>query len=86
MGRLMTRLADVTADYLNGADRGRRRRRCSSSTRGWARSSPADYRTYVLPHMPARHAARCGRACRSIHFGIGTGGLLAAACERRAAT
>ena len=72
---MMTRLADVTADYLNGQiGAGVQAVQLFDSWVGAL--SPADYRAYVLPH-----SRRVIRALRPgvpvIHFGVGTGGLLA---------
>jgi len=71
---MMTRLADVTADYLNGQiGAGVQAVQLFDSWVGAL--SPADYRAYVLPH-----SRRVIRALRPgvpvIHFGVGTGGLL----------
>ena len=61
---LMARLADVTADYLNGQiAAGAQAVQLFDSWVGAL--SPADYRDFVLPHSPARRSARCGPACRS---------------------
>src|SRR5260370_15874120 len=72
---MMTRLADVTPDYLNGQiGAGVQAVQLFDSWVGAL--SPADYRAYVLPH-----SRRVIRALRPgvpvIHFGVGTGGLLA---------
>ena len=72
---LMTRLADVTADYLNGQiAAGVQAVQLFDSWVGTL--APADYRDFVLPH-----SRRVIRALRPgvpvIHFGVGAGGLLA---------
>ena len=41
---------------------------------------------YVLPHMRALFDALADLGVPVIHFGVGTGELLAAACAKRAAT
>ena len=51
--------------------------RSSCSTRGPARSSLADYEQFVLPHSRAVLEPLAGTVPR-IHFGVGTGELLAA--------
>jgi uroporphyrinogen decarboxylase len=71
---MMTRLADVTADYLNGQiAAGAQAVQLFDSWVGAL--APADYRDFVLPH-----SRRVIRALRPgvpvIHFGVGTGGLL----------
>ena len=38
--------------------------------------APRDYRSFVLPHMRARHRRASRRALPVIHFGTGTSGLL----------
>src|SRR5882724_2802273 len=76
---MMTRLADVTADYLNGQiGAGVQAVQLFDSWVGAL--SPADYRTYVLPHSRrVMQALRPGVPV--IHFGVGTGGLLPAMKE-----
>jgi uroporphyrinogen decarboxylase len=72
--RMMTRLADITAAYLNGQiAAGAQAVQLFDS---WAGTlSPADYRDYVLPH--SRRVIRAlRRGVPVIHFGVGTGGLL----------
>ena len=76
---MMTRLADVTADYLNGQiGAGVQAVQLFDSWVGAL--SPADYRAYVLPHSRrVMQALRPGVPV--IHFGVGTGGLLPAMKE-----
>ena len=71
---MMGRLAEITADYLNGQiAAGAQAVQLFDSWVGAL--SPADYRAFVLPHT-----RRVIRALRPgtpvIHFGVGTGGLL----------
>jgi len=71
---MMTSLADVTAEYLNGQiAAGVQAVQLFDSWVGAL--SPADYRDFVLPHSRrVIGALRPGVAV--IHFGVGTGGLL----------
>ncbi len=71
---LMTRLAEITGEYLNGQiAAGAQAVQLFDSWVGTL--SPADYRDYVQPHT-----SRAIRALQPgvpvIHFGVGTGGLL----------
>ena len=72
------RLCDLFADSDGGlparAGRGGRRRRCRCSIRGPAALGRSDYREFALPHTSRIFAALAARACRSIHFGVGTHG------------
>ena len=49
--------------------------RCRCSTRGWARSSAADYREFALPHT-RRIFEIVGSRVPTIHFGTGTAMML----------
>ncbi len=70
----MTRLADITADYLNGQiAAGVQAVQLFDSWVGAL--SPADYRDFVLPHS-RRVIAALRPGVPVIHFGVGTGGLL----------
>ena len=57
------------------------RRPCSSSTPGWARSTRPTTASSSLPHVRALFARLRGRGVPVIHFGTGTGHLLAAQRE-----
>src|SRR6266851_263063 len=71
---MMTRLADVTADYLNGQiAAGVQAVQLFDSWVGAL--SPADYRDFVLPHS-RRVIGALRPGVPVIHFGVGTGGLL----------
>jgi len=71
---LMDRLADITADYLNGQiAAGAQAVQLFDSWVGML--SPADYREFVLPHS-RRAISRLAAGTPIIHFGTGTGGLL----------
>jgi uroporphyrinogen decarboxylase len=71
---LMTRLAEVTADYLNGQiAAGVQAVQLFDSWVGAL--APADYRDFVLPHSRRVIGALRPRV-PVIHFGVGTGGLL----------
>ncbi len=71
---LMTTLADITGEYLNGQiAAGAQAVQLFDSWVGTL--SPADYRDHVQPHT--RRAIRALRpGVPVIHFGVGTGGLL----------
>src|SRR5262244_2195386 len=71
---LMTTLADITAEYLNGQiAAGAQAVQLFDSWVGTL--SPADYRDHVQPHT--RRAIRALRpGVPVIHFGVATGGLL----------
>ena len=70
----MTRLADVTAAYLNGQIAAGVQAVQLFDT--WVGAlSPADYRDFVLPHS-RRVIAALRPGVPVIHFGMGTGGLL----------
>ena len=60
-----------------GPDRGRRARRCSSSTAGPARSRPAEYARFALPATRAVLEGIADLGVPTILFGVGTGELLA---------
>ena len=71
---LLTRLADITADYLNGQiAAGAQAVQLFDSWVGTL--APADYRELVLPHT-RRALERLTPGTPVIHFGTGTGGLL----------
>ncbi len=71
---MMARLADITADYLNGQiAAGVQAVQLFDSWVGAL--SPADYRDFVLPHS-RRVIAALRPGVPVIHFGTGTGGLL----------
>jgi uroporphyrinogen decarboxylase len=71
---LLTLLADLTADYLNGQiAAGVEAVQLFDSWVGTL--SPADYREFVLPHS-AHAIRRLSRGVPVIHFGVGTAGLL----------
>jgi uroporphyrinogen decarboxylase len=77
--RLMTRLADVTGDYLAGQIRaGAQAVQVFDSWVGAL--APADYRDVVMPHT-RRALERLPRETPVIHFGTGTAGLLEAMRE-----
>ena len=71
---MMSRLAEITAAYLNGQiAAGAQAVQLFDSWVGAL--SPADYRAHVLPHT--RQVIRALRpGAPVIHFGVGTGGLL----------
>jgi uroporphyrinogen decarboxylase len=72
--RLMDVLVDATARYLNGQiAAGAEAVQVFDSWIGAL--APADYRTFVLPHMQALFA-RLTPATPTIHFGTGTAALL----------
>src|SRR5262245_38667933 len=72
---LMSRLADVTAEYVNGQIRaGAQAVQLFDSWVGAL--SPADYREFVLPHSRAVMAALTPDV-PVIHYGVGTATLLA---------
>jgi uroporphyrinogen decarboxylase len=72
---LLGRLADITVSFLQvqvaaGAS-------AVQLFDSWVGAvSPADYRTYVLPHSGRIFAALAGTGVPLIHFGVGTGELL----------
>ena len=72
---LLGRLADITIAFLQvqvaaGAS-------AVQLFDSWVGAvSPADYRTYVLPHTGRIFAALAGTGVPRIHFGVGTGELL----------
>jgi uroporphyrinogen decarboxylase len=71
---MMTRLAEITADYLNGqVAAGVQAVQLFDSWVGAL--SPADYRDFVLPHS-RRVIGSLRPGVPVIHFGVGTGGLL----------
>ncbi|HKC09832.1 MAG TPA: uroporphyrinogen decarboxylase, partial [Methylomirabilota bacterium] len=71
---MMTRLAEITADYLNGQiAAGVQAVQLFDSWVGAL--SPADYRDFVLPHS-RRVIGALRPGVPVIHFGVGTGGLL----------
>jgi uroporphyrinogen decarboxylase len=71
---MMTRLAEITADYLNGQiAAGVQAVQLFDSWVGTL--SPADYRDFVLPHS-RRVIGALRPGVPVIHFGVGTGGLL----------
>lgn len=71
---LMTTLADLTGDYLNGQiAAGAQAVQLFDSWVGTL--SPADYRDFVQPHT-RRAIERLRPGIPVIHFGVGTGGLL----------
>src|SRR5258705_1992970 len=71
---MMTRLAEITADYLNGQiAAGAQAVQLFDSWVGTL--SPADYRDFVLPHS-RRVIGALRPGVPVIHFGVGTGGLL----------
>jgi uroporphyrinogen decarboxylase len=72
---LMGKLAQVTAAYLVAqVDAGADVVQVFDSWVGWI--GPADYRTFVLPHMTAIFEAVRARGAPAIHFGVDTNGLL----------
>jgi uroporphyrinogen decarboxylase len=72
--RLMDALVDVTARYLNGQiAAGAQAVQLFDSWIGTL--APADYRTFVLPHMKALFA-KLTPGTPTIHFGTGTAALL----------
>jgi uroporphyrinogen decarboxylase len=76
---LMARLADITAEYLNGQiGAGVQAVQLFDSWIGTL--SSADYREYVLPHTTAVFRRLAARA-PAIHFGTGTAALLEAMRE-----
>jgi len=76
---LMTRLADITVDYLNGqVGAGAQAVQLFDSWVGTL--SWADYREYVLPHSAAVFR-RLAASAPAIHFGTGTATLLEAMRE-----
>ena len=76
---LMTRLADITVDYLNGQiGAGVQAVQVFDSWIGTL--SLADYRQYVLPHTAAVFQ-RLATGAPAIHFGTGTAALLEAMRE-----
>jgi uroporphyrinogen decarboxylase len=78
-GRLMTILADATADYLRGQiTAGASLVQLFDSWVGAL--SPADYRTFVLPYT-RRVIEALPKTAPVIHFGTGTSGLLRAMRE-----
>jgi uroporphyrinogen decarboxylase len=78
-GRLMTILADATADYLRGQiTAGASLVQLFDSWVGAL--SPADYRTFVLPYT-RRVIEAMPKTAPVIHFGTGTSGLLRAMRE-----
>jgi uroporphyrinogen decarboxylase len=71
---MMTTLADITADYLNGQiGAGAQAVQLFDSWVGAL--SPDDYRRYVQPYT-SRAIGKLRRGVPIIHFGVGTGGLL----------
>jgi uroporphyrinogen decarboxylase len=72
---LLSRLADITIAFLQvqvaaGAS-------AVQLFDSWVGAvSPADYRTYVLPHTGRIFTALAGTGVPRIHFGVGTGELL----------
>jgi uroporphyrinogen decarboxylase len=76
---LMARLAEITADYLNGQiAAGAQAVQLFDSWVGTL--SPADYREFVLPHSAAVFR-RLSPGAPAIHFGTGTAALLEAMRE-----
>jgi uroporphyrinogen decarboxylase len=74
---LLSRLADITTAFLRvQLDAGASAFQVFDS---WAGAvGPADYRTAILPHTRRVFAALAGAGAPGIHFGVGTGELLAA--------
>ena len=84
---LLDRLAEITGDVPAGAGRGRGQRRAAVRLLGRRAAARADYRALVLPHSPRRcSSAVADLGVPRIHFGVGTGELLARDGRRPAPT